>query len=50
VDIDAIQAELEKCPQLAGLLAQLVDEFLKNGASSQYMAMLEVIGQVVGRI
>ncbi len=50
MDIEAIQAELENCPQLAGLLAQLVDEFLKHGASSKYMALLEVVGQVVGRI
>jgi hypothetical protein len=49
-NLEALQAELQQCPQLASLLNQLMDEFLRKGQSPEYMRHLERLGQILGKV
>ena len=50
MNIETMQAELERCPQLKAALEKLIDEFDGFPPSVDFMAQLELIAQVVGRV
>ena len=50
MNIEAMQAELERCPQMKAALEKLIDEFDDFPPSVDFMVQLELIAQVVGKV
>ena len=49
INLEELKAELAKSPQLEQLLKNLIDAF-QGGSTVDWMSLLEIVGQAVGKV